>query len=107
MLCRLPGLTSIVCYAACATSDQELVLLTPAGRRPPESVRRARKYDYFNWLLGDPWDSLFLSDPRDPRASVVLLHPVERDWVKSMRKIRRARTVAVKAKCRYPGFPSL
>ena len=37
--------------------------------------------------LGDPWDSLFLSDPRDPRASVVLLHPVERDWVKSMRKI--------------------
>jgi len=37
---------------------------------------------------GDPWDALFLSDPADFRASVVLLHPIECDWVKSIREIK-------------------
>jgi hypothetical protein len=32
---------------------------------------------------GDPWESLFLASADDPRADVLLRHPVERSWVKS------------------------
>lgn len=30
---------------------------------------------------GDPWESLFLDDPYDLRADVLLQHPIDREWV--------------------------
>ena len=37
---------------------------------------------------GDPWASLFLSDPNDPRANALLRHPIERSWVTSSELVK-------------------
>lgn len=35
---------------------------------------------------GDPWDSLFLEDPLDPRANILITCPVNASWVVDARR---------------------
>jgi hypothetical protein len=41
---------------------------------------------------GDAWDALFLTDPHDVKADVLLKHPVERAWVISTQVFTRSGT---------------
>jgi hypothetical protein len=73
---------------SCCIEKLRQRLLAKASEKYPNSAA-----DAYTWLdqqveqlvhpPGDPWDSLFLRDPDDPRASILLWHPVECDWVKS------------------------
>ena len=73
---------------SCCPQRLRSQLLAKAIEKYPNSV------DAYAWLdrqvkrlvhpPGDPWGSLFLNDPNDFRASILLRHPVERDWVKSV-----------------------
>lgn len=36
---------------------------------------------------GDPWESLFLSDPQDLKADILLEHPIDPSWVLETRAV--------------------
>ena len=53
---------------------------------PTDIPQRDRYYDNKIYAMlhpaGDPWNSLFISDPNDPKADILLKHPIDPSWVR-------------------------